>query len=466
MLSAALFAAVVASPPNIVLILIDDMGWTDVGVYGSKYYETPNIDHLAETGVMFTQGYAACAVCSPTRYSIVTGKYPARSGITDWLRPLEGTPFDQAAIRSKPPYEGGKNQPLLTPTLASWMEKSETTIAEVLKKQGYATGFIGKWHLGPVGYWPENQGFDWNLGGCSFGHPPDYFDPYPAKHQAVTFPNLAPRKEGEYLTDRLTDEAVGFIERNKDRPFFLELAHYAVHAPIEAKADLIAKYRNKPTTNQKVPAYAAMVESVDDSVGAIVHTLERLGLRENTLLVFTSDNGGAVHFAATSNLPLRLGKGYPYEGGIREPFIVSWPDQIPAGQVSNSAICSIDLFPTFAAAANANYTNKVDGVDLLPLMEHGTPLKKRFLTWHYPHYWAGLVQPYSIIRSGPFKLIHLYEGDRYELYDVASDISESHDLSNERPDLVNYLKARLASELKAQGARFPIKNPDFHPGGS
>ena len=346
------------------------------------------------------------------------------------------------------------------------MERDELTIAELLKTKGYATGFIGKWHLGPKGYWPEDQGFDFNVGGSSFGQPPHYFDPYPPEHQIVTFPNLEPRKAGEYLTDREADEAVGFIDRNQDRPFFLMLAHYAVHAPIQAKQELIAKYERKPKTNQKVPKYAAMVESVDDALGKVVSALKKNGLLENTLVVFTSDNGGAVHFPATDNAPLRKGKGFPYEGGIREPYIFHWPAQIGAGQVSDEVIISNDLFSTFAAVAGAEIPkgHEPDGLDLSRVLTQGSRLDRDTLVWHFPHYWWGTnVKPYSVIREGDLKLIYRYQQDSYELYDLSVDLSETLDLAQSRPGDVVRLKKKLDEILKSQGAKFPRQNPDYEP---
>jgi arylsulfatase A-like enzyme len=238
-------SAASAAPPNVIIVLVDDLGYADVGCYGSVFYETPNLDRLAAAGIRFTSAYAAAAVCSPTRASILTGRYPARLGITDWIRPLAGREWTEQEIRDRPEFVEDRKRELLTPTRPRWMEHEEITIAEVLKASGYATGFVGKWHLGPEKWFPESQGFDFNAGGCSLGHPPHYFDPYPAKHQRTSFPNLPPRKEGEYLTDREADEAVSFIQRHADRPFFLYLCHYAVHSPLQAKPDLVDAQRGR-----------------------------------------------------------------------------------------------------------------------------------------------------------------------------------------------------------------------------
>ena len=298
--------AVAATPenkPNVVLILIDDMGWIDTGCYGSKFYETPNIDRLAAEGMRFTDGYAACAVCSPTRAAVMTGRYPARLGVTDWIRSrFQGgkIPDDK---KNPSEYIGGKNSKLLCPPNALWMELEEITIAEALKPAGYTSCHIGKWHLGADDWYPDKQGFDFNIGGCDFGQPPSYFDPYSRKGQG-SIPTLEPREDNEYLTDREADEAVGFIRRHKDKPFFLYMAHYAVHTPIQGKKDLIEKYKAKTPTDQKNPTYAAMVESVDDAVGRIMDTLDELNLRDDTIVIFTSDNGGLVG-PRTSHLLLR-----------------------------------------------------------------------------------------------------------------------------------------------------------------
>ena len=309
--------------PNVVLVLVDDMGWTDVGCFGSTYYQTPNIDRLCREGMKFTQGYAACAVCSPTRASVMTGRYPARVGVTDWIH-FNDRRAAAAAKAGKNPegFDPHRGRKLLTPVCKFWLEHDEVTIPEMLKPLGYVSCHVGKWHLGPKDWYPDKQGFGYNYGGCAIGAPPSFFDPYSRSGKGqgiVTFP---PRKKGEYLTDREADHATAFIEKHHDRPFFLYMAHYAVHSPIQARKEIIAKYKARKTTNQKNPVYAAMVESVDQAVGRIMAVLDKHKLTDDTMFIFTSDNGGAVHFPATDNAPLRKGKGYPYEGGIREPFII------------------------------------------------------------------------------------------------------------------------------------------------
>jgi arylsulfatase A len=459
-----LFAGqVIDKKPNFVFILVDDLGWIDTGCYGSKYYETPNIDKLAAEGMRFTDAYAACAVCSPTRAAVMTGRYPARLGVTDWIRArFQGGKIPQDKKRPTE-YVGGKNRKLLCPPNALWMELEEITIAEALKSVGYTSCHIGKWHLGADDWYPEKQGFDFNIGGCDFGQPPNYFDPYYRKGQGP-IPTLSPRRKGEYLTDREADEAVKFIRRHRNKPFFLYMAHYAVHTPIQGKDDLVAKYKAKKPTNQKNPAYAAMVESVDDAVGKICSVLDELSLAENTIIFFTSDNGGLM--GITNNTPLRAGKGYPYEGGIREPLIVRWPKVIKPGTVSNEPVTSVDYFPTICEAAGVPLPQHrdIDGVSLLwHLKTNGAQeLNRDTLFWHFPHY-RGNIVPYSIIREGDWKLIKRYEGKTFELYNLNGDLSESNDLSEVLPQKVRRLNAKLTRWLKITGARPPRPNPDYKP---
>ena len=455
------------TPPNVIIVLVDDMGYSDVGCYGSVFYETPNIDRLAAAGMLFTNAYAASAVCSPTRVSILTGRYPTRLGITDWIRPLAGQQWTEDQVRSASEYVVKPNRTLQTPANPQWMEHEEITIAELLKQRGYATGFVGKWYLGPKGWFPEDQGFDFNAGGCDFGHPPDYFDPYLPKHQSTTFPNLKPRKTGEYLTDREAAEAVGFICRNKDKPFFLYLCHYAVHLPIKAKPDLIEKYESKsapPGDGQNFPPYAAMVHSVDDALGKIIAELDEHKLTDNTLIIFTSDNGGATHFRATDNRPLRSGKGRPYEGGIREPFIVSWPGHIAPATNCDVPISTIDLLPTIAEATSTAAPNDrpIDGISLIPLLLQTGPIDRDELFWHFPHYWWGdRLTPYSVIRRGQWKLIRWYETGNEELYNLDRDLSETTDLASQFPAKVAELSKRLDELLVATRGKVPRRNDTY-----
>ena len=447
--------------PNFILILIDDLGWMDTGCYGSKFYETPNIDHLAAEGMRFTDGYAACAVCSPTRAAVMTGRYPARLGVTDWIRARFQGGKIPASKKNPTAYVGGKNKKLLCPPNALWMELGEITIAEALKPARYTSCHIGKWHLGPDNWYPDRQGFDFNIGGCDFGQPPSYFDPYSRKGQGQ-IPTLKPRRKGEYLTDREADEAVNFIRRHKDKPFFLYMSHYAVHTPIQGKKNLIDKYKAKKPTNQKNPTYAAMVESVDGAVGAICSVLDELNLAERTIVIFTSDNGGLS--GVTNNLPLRAGKGYPYEGGIREPLIIRWPKVTKAGTVSHEPVTSVDYLPTICEAAGVPLPSDraIDGVSLLEhLKSNGArKLSREAIFWHFPHYRGGIV-PYSIIRAGNWKLIRRYEGKTFELFNLKADLSEKNDLSEKMPEKVKELDAKLTRWLWATGAKLPRPNPDY-----
>ena len=451
-------------PPDVVLILVDDLGWTDLSCFGSTYYETPHIDRLAAQGMKFTNAYAACAVCSPTRAAVMTGRYPARLGVTDWIRARFQGGKMPADGKNPSGYTGG-NRPLFCPQNALWMESDEQTIAEALKPLGYRSCYIGKWHLGMDGHYPDKQGFDVNLGGCDYGQPPSYFDPYTTKRLTQGIPTLKPRKAGEYLTDREGDEAAAFIRTHGGkRPFFLQMAHYAVHTPIQARKDITAKYAAKPKTNQKNATYAAMVHSVDDAVGKILKALDEGGIADETLILFTSDNGGLL--GPTDNAPLRSGKGYPYEGGIRVPLIIRWPSRVKAGAVSDEPVTSVDYLPTVLAAAGIPLPKRpIDGVSLLPVLQRtAKTLGRDAIYWHFPHY-RGRVVPYGIIRSGPWKLIKRYEGPTYELFNLADDLGETTDLAPKMPDRVKALDAKLVAWLKHVKARMPKRNPDYKPKG-
>ena len=434
-----------AKRPNIVFILADDLGWADVGCFGSKYYETPNIDRLATQGMRFTDAYAACAVCSPTRASIMTGKYPARLHLTDYIVG-EGDAPDHA---------------LLVPKWRKFLPLEEVTIAEALKPAGYICVSIGKWHLGGPKYYPEHQGFDLNVGGGNVGHPASYFWPYEGKNSSV--PGLrAGGHAGEYLTDRLTDAAESFIEQNKAGPFFLYLAHYAVHVPLQAKPALVAKYSAKtPQGEQTNAVYAAMIESVDDSVGRVLRKLDALGIAGNTVVVFMSDNGG-LWPKSTSNAPLRAGKGYPYEGGIREPLIIKWRGTTRPGTTCSQPVSSIDFFPTLLEMAGAQLPGSVDGLSLVPLLKQAGPVEREALFWHYPHYWGGTrVRPFGVVRDGDWKLIEFYEDMGVELYNLKDDLGEARDLAKAEPDKAARLRERLHQWRQSVDAQMPTPNPDF-----
>jgi arylsulfatase A-like enzyme len=446
---------------NFVFVLVDDMGWTDAGCYGSRFYETPNIDRLAAEGMRFTDAYASCAVCSPTRASIMTGRYPARIGITDWIR--AGFQGGKVPPDRKNPsgYGGGKNRKLLCPRNHKWLELDDITIPEALKNAGYASCFIGKWHLGFEDWYPDKQGFDFNIGGCDYGQPPSYFDPYYRKgHGGI--PTLSPRQKGEYLTDREGDEAARFIRNHRNKPFFLYLSNYAVHTPLQGKKELIEKYKAKKPTNQKNPVYAAMIESVDQAVGRVISELNALNLIDNTVIIFTSDNGG--YLEATDNAPIRSGKGYPYEGGIRVPLIICWPGVVKAGSVCHVPVTSVDFFPTICEAVcvplPADRVN--DGLSLVPLLKQAGHLNRDAIFWHFPHY-RGRIVPYSIIRCGDWKLIKRYEGKTFELFNLKNDLSEKNDRSAEQSEKVKELDSKLTVWLKATNAKLPKTNPEYDP---
>jgi arylsulfatase A len=426
--------------PNVIVILVDDMGWRDLACQGSGFYETPHIDRLAAAGMRFTQGYSACTVCSPTRAAILTGQYPARLHITDWI-----------AGHQRP------HAKLLPPDWTQHLPLETVTVAERLSAAGYATASIGKWHLGGPAFHPEHQGFDENKGGCDRGLPPSYFSPY-------KIPTLTDGPEGEYLTDREAAEAVAFITAHKDGPFFLYLPHYCVHTPIQAKPDVTAKYAAKAAPRQapRNDAYAAMVESVDDALGRILATLDELGLRDTTAIFFTSDNGGLAE--VTDNRPLRAGKGSAYEAGVRVPFIVRWPGVTEPGSTSDVPVITPDIPATILAGTGvgADPAAPLDGRDLTAVLAGG-PLDREALYWHYPHYHPGGATPYSAIRSGPWRLVHFYEDDRDELYDLAADPSETIDLAAKQPERAEALREKLDAWLTEVGAQMPLPNPDHDP---
>jgi arylsulfatase A len=437
--ASALAARAAAPPPNFLFILVDDMGWRDLSCYGSSFYETPNIDRFAGESMRFTNAYAACPVCSPTRASILTGKYPARLGLTDWIP--------------------GRNQwptaRLLTPQFEQQLPLREVTIPQVLKPLGYASASIGKWHLGGPEFYPDRHGFDVNIGGTFRGQPQSYFGPF-------DLPNLTGGTKDDYLTDRLTVEAEKFIEANRARPWFLYLPEFAVHLPAQAKPDLIERFRKKadPNNPQHNPVYAAMIASLDENVGRILKKLDELDLARRTVIFFMSDNGGLVYEGSrkemtTSNAPLRGGKGHIYEGGIREPMMVRWPGVTRAGATCDTPVSSVDFFPTIAGPA-------VDGVSLAPLLR-GRSLRRGPLFWHYPHYSNQGGVPAGAVRDGDYKLIEWYEDGRVELYNVARDIGESEDLAKADPARTARLHALLKNWRQSVHAAMPAPNPKYDP---
>ncbi len=464
-----------ATRPNIVLFLADDLGQRDLGCYGSTFYETPNLDRMAREGARFTDAYAACPVCSPTRASILSGQWPQRTGITDYI----GAPAT--------PEQWKRNTKSLPAPYVDRLALGSPTIAKALKAAGYATFFAGKWHLGPEGWWPENQGFDINMGGIDRGGPyggKRYFSPYGN-------PRLKDGPEGEHLPDRLAIETTKFIEANKDRSFFAFFSCYSVHTPLMAREDLRKKYEAKRERLglaerwgreqerdvrlvQEHAVYAGMVEALDLAVGKVLAKLDELGLRENTLVVFTSDNGGLSTSEGwpTSNSPLRAGKGWIYEGGIREPLIVRWPAHVKPGIVVSTPVSSPDFFPTFLEAAGAGtpagggasaHSGAVmDGRSLLPLLKGGSG-PERSLFWHYPHYGNQGGAPAAAIRSGHWKLIEWFEDGRLELFNLMSDPGEQTDLASREPRVVERLRGELLAWQRQVGAKMPVPNPHYDP---
>ena len=429
-----------AEKPNIIIFLIDDLGATDLGCTGSKFYETPNIDRLAKDGCRFTNAYSACTVCSPTRSAMITGKYPARLHITDWI--------------------AGHNRPFAKLAIPAWtkaLPESEKTIAQHLGGAGYRTCAIGKWHLSPAG--PAAHGFDVAIADNHLGQPKSYLSPYGN-------PNLTDGPPGESLTHRLTEEAVKFIEAKSEKPFFLYFAHYAVHTPLGGRPEVTAKYeeKSKITTPQGKAKYAAMIEGVDDSVGRIRARLAELKIAENTLIIFTSDNGGLLLGDITQNLGMRAGKGSAYEGGVRVAGIAHWPGVSRPATENATPVITMDWFATALDAAGVKAASEGiseghDGVSVRPLLR-GEKIAPRPLFWHYPHYHPGGATPYSAIRDSDWRLVHFYEDDRMELYNLAADPEEKRDLAATEKTKLAELRAKLDAWLKETGAQFPTPNPN------
>ncbi len=448
--------------PNILLILADDLGWADLGCYGADLHETPHLDRLANEGVRFTQAYAM-SVCSPTRAMLLTGKHAARVGITIWA---EGS------------LAGPTNRPLLQADSKHNLPHTETTLAQHLHEGGYLTALIGKWHLGDADHFPETHGFDVNIGGTHWGAPQTFWWPYTGSDRAGPgfryVPHLEFGKPGEYLTDRLTDEALRVMDRVGERPFFLYLAHYAPHIPIEAKPGDVSHFATKvrPALHHQNAVYAAMVKSLDENVGRVLEHLKERGLDRNTIVIFASDNGGYVGIdrkggqtvPVTNNAPLRSGKGALYEGGIRVPLIVRWPGITPRGIVCNEPVILADLFHTLLAAsqvAGADSKSARDGLDLTPLLKNPpAKLERDALFFHYPHYYQ-TTAPVSAVRVGDWKLLEYLEDGRCELYNLKADLSEKIDLVQREPARVAELLARLATWRKEVGAQMPKPNPSF-----
>ncbi|MEI2723193.1 MAG: sulfatase [Verrucomicrobiota bacterium] len=459
--SPLVFAA--APPLNVVFILADDLGAHDLGCYGADLHETPNIDRLAREGVRFTQAYAM-SVCSPTRAAILTGKHAARLHLTTWRESAE-----------KPT----RDKPLLPPPAITDLPYSETTIAEALKPAGYLTLHVGKWHLGDAGHSPESQGFDLNIGGTHWGAPTTFYHPFSGPTGTARefryVPGLGLGQPGDYLTDRLTDEALKLIETAGDRPFFLELWHHSPHTPIEGKPQQVEYFQRKlkPGLRHQNAAYAAMIQSLDDSVGRVLDLLQKRGLADRTLVIFASDNGGYTNpfrdKVPTDNWPLRSGKGSLYEGGIRVPLIVRLPGVTPKGVTCNEPVMCEDFYPTIvelcgdAAARQAVRGGSLDGFSLVPLLKDPqSHLQRDALFFHYPHYYFNTT-PVSAVRVGDWKLLEYLEDNHSELYNLRDDPGEAHDLASQQPGRAAELRTRLHQWWQDAGAQLPQKNPDFQP---
>ena len=454
-----------ADQPNIVFILADDLGWMDLGCYGSDLHETPVLDKLAKQSVRFTNAYAASPVCTPTRASILTGKFPARLHMTIWR--------ESAAQRGR--------RRLLEPIARGDLPLEEVTLAERLQQAGYYTAHVGKWHLGRAEAYPQTHGFDINIGGTLWGAPQTFFYPYRGEQyfrQWRYVPDLEPGRTGEYLTDRLTDKALEIIDREGHRPFFLNLWYHTVHTPIEGKRALVEKYRarlrEQPSESAKSrihvnPDYAAMVESLDANVGRVLAKLEERGIAEKTIVVFFSDNGGFTGScklhpgrAVTSNAPLRSGKGSLYEGGIRVPLMIRWPG------VTHAAVCDVpviscDLYPTLLrmVGLDSDPQHSPDGIDLISLLkEPNRAMDPRALFFHYPHYYQ-TTSPVSAVRQGEWKLLHYYEDSQIELYNLREDPGERNDLSKSSPAIAKRLEKKLQVWLGATEAQTPEPNPSW-----
>lgn len=462
-------AKIEATPqkPNILFVLVDDLGIKDLGCTGSSYYETPNIDRLAAKGFIFTQGYATSAVCSPSRASIMTGKFTARHGVTDWIGESSGLEWRKMNRVDK----------LLPADYVHNLPKNEITLAETLKSNGYKTFFAGKWHLGAEGYYPEDNGFEINMGGLDAGSPKGgYFSPFEN-------PKLVDIQDGENLEIRLANETLAFMKQNKAAPFFAFLSFYAVHGPIQTTQEKWEKYRNKATKqgihdngfamesklpirqNQDNPVYGGLVESMDDAVGIVLKGLKELGLEDNTIVVFTSDNGGVSSgdSFSTSNLPYRGGKGYQWEGGIREPFLVYVPWKKSNGKKNEYPVTGADFYPTILDYANIPLLPEQhkDGISLKSIINDGIIPAERPLYWHYPHYGNQGGDPNSIIREGKWKLIHYYEDNRDELYDLDKDVYEHNNVAAQNSETAIKLSNQLKNWLENVHAVYPEEDALF-----
>ncbi|WP_430817179.1 sulfatase [Carboxylicivirga sp. RSCT41] len=440
----------------------------DTGVYGSEYYETPNIDRLAKMGMRFTNAYSANPLCSPSRAALLTGRYPARFDFTSAAGHLPANPDMVSGLSDK----GADWQKVVTPHIRNYMPLEERTIAEVLKAEGYTTVHLGKWHLGDEGYTPEKQGFDYNIGGYNLGWPRSYFSPY--KNEKIS-----DGPEGEHLTDRLSSDAIDFIKNNREKPFFMNLWYFTVHDPFQAKKELVEKYeqKNDPRGRQGFPVMAAMIETLDQNIGRLTTALEEMEMMDNTVIIFTSDNGGVEYEAyqgqtPTDNYPLRDGKANVHEGGVRVPCIVHWPGQTQAGSVSNQVISGVDFFPTLLDMVSADQSalkNEIDGVSLTEVLKSDKPLQREGIFIDFPHYTIFPSNyPSTVLINDEWKFIRVYghapEGeDFYELYRINEDIEENFNVAAYYPKVVKKLDAQVSKHIKEIGHHEPRANPAFNP---
>jgi len=460
------FSEVLKSKPNFLFIMVDDLGWADLGCYNADLHETPNIDAFATTSLKFTNAYAAAAVCTPTRASLYSGKSPAKLNMTIWRECAKNPQFDRKMI--PPDVEG--NLPL-----------EEVTIAEALKQAGYMTAHLGKWHVGDFEHFPQLQGFDIDVGATVWGCPPTFFYPYRGEiYDSQRFtPGLEKDargkynlgRDGEYLTDRLTDEAITIMERFKDESFFIYLSYYTVYTPIEAKADIVEYYQKKlkPGMSHQNAIYAAMVHILDENIGKLLKKLDELDLATNTVVVFASDNGGFINKwdgkTVTNNSPLRSGKGALYEGGIRVPTMIRWPGVTTPGTICDYPITTQDFYPTILKIANIKgdlkQVQQFDGISLAPVLKNPrAKMEQREMYWHYPHYYH-TTTPVSAIRQGDWKLLEFFEDNRMELYNLKEDIGEKNNLAKENPQKTAELLKLLTEWRKNVNAAMPRLNPEY-----
>jgi len=456
LLETGVAGATINTPPNVLFILVDDLGWSDLSCYGNPYYKTPNIDAMASKGVRFTNAYSACTVSSPSRAAILTGKSPAA---------LQFTGHITRTGKHRFPDKGR----IIPPDDKMYIAKEEVVIAELFQARGYRTASIGKWHVANrEDLFPEFQGFDTNIAGYMHGSPPSYFYPYrndtPGNEWNSHITSLKGGKEGEYLTDRLTDEALSFMRESKkaEKPFFIYLSHYAVHTPLQAPAKLVKKYKQiiGPDSVSYNPVYAAMIENLDDNVGKLLNWIEESGEKNNTIVVFYSDNGGEME--ATSNAPLKAGKGYLYEGGLRVPLIIQTPE-VKDPKICHEVVTGVDMYPTLVELTHGTFPDSVrlNGVSLKDVILNDKRIDRPYICWYYPHYSPQAQRPGAAIRKGKFKLIENYDPLYTELYNIETDPSELHNLTDVIPGKTQELLTDLHEWIRNEKPVMHTLNPGY-----